>query len=354
MARPHGFPPPGSDAVNEIPADPFNERTGRLRRRWHTVLGIPVCFESDSAELLALADAAFAGGGRRGAPVARACRVRLRLAPTGRTNTTFGTAGRGRRPARPKLFSGGGVLGCAMDADNFATVVPALARACVSVSPPMLRFHYLVRYELLEFAVLTLLSRVHGLVPLHAGCFGAGRRAVLVIGGSGAGKSTLCLEALAQGLELVAEDSVFVRARSLGASGLNSYLYMRNSSLAFARGELAEGLRTAPRIRRRSGVRKAMLDLRGGEFRLAARPLRIAAVVSLVPRATGAAPLRRIGAARIGAVLDATQAYARRQPGWREFRARVARLPAFELSRVPPTDAVRMLHGLLSHKGRDP
>ena len=119
--------------------DPFAEKSGRLRRRWHSVLGIPVCFESDCADLLRLADQAFAGPARTAARPRRGFTVRLRLA-----NGSKG-ASRIRTPAEPRLFSGDGVLGSFIDADNFAWVSPELGSAFVSVSSEMLKFEYHVR-----------------------------------------------------------------------------------------------------------------------------------------------------------------------------------------------------------------
>ena len=54
------------------------------------------------------------------------------------------------------------------------------------------------RYEMLEFAVFTLASRVQGVVPLHAACIGRRGRGLLLMGDSGAGKSTAALLGLAQ------------------------------------------------------------------------------------------------------------------------------------------------------------
>jgi hypothetical protein len=331
--------------MSDPPPDPFGERPGRVRRRCYRVLGVPVCFESESSALMALVDESFAHAGAR-VRGGGECRVVLRLArPVVARRAATNTA--------PNLFAGAGVVGSAFDAGNFAIVMPESARALVSVTPQMLRSSYDARYELIEFAVLTLLSRMRALVPLHAACFGARGRAVLVLGDSGAGKSTLSLQAAAAGLELVAEDSVFVDPRNLRASGLNAFLYLRAEGHGFARGALRRALAAAPRIRRRgSGVRKAALDLRRAGVRLAVRPLRVVAVVVLRRRpARVESALRPLSAARTRALLAASQPYGRRQPGWSEFLRRAARLPAFELDRMEPAQAVRVLERLLGGRG---
>jgi len=329
--------------VTVAQGDPFAEKSGRLRRRWYSVLGIPVCFESDCADLLRLADQAFSGPARTAARPRRGFIVRLQLANGG------AGAPRMRTPAEPRLFSAGGALGSFIDAANFAWVSPELGRAFVSVSNQMLRFEYHVRYELIEFAVLTLLARARGLVPLHAACFGRRGRALLLIGNSGAGKSTTCLQALSDGLEFVSEDSVFVRPDTLAAAGLNAFLHVCTDGSRFATDRVSAALRTAPRIRRRSGVQKLEIDLRRREFSLAARPLKIVAVVILSRRAAGkAALLRRRSPAQLRAALTATQPYARSQTGWNEFHARAGSLPAYEMRRAPPARAMAELQRLLA------
>jgi hypothetical protein len=330
--------------VSNAPGDPFAERSGRLRRRWYSILGISVCFESDCADLLRLAHQAFAGPARK-VRQGRQFTVRLRL--VGRN------AGlRRAEPAAPRLFSGGGVLGSFIDVDNFVWVSPELGRAFVSVSKEMLRFEYHVRYELIEFAVLTLLARARRLMPLHAACFGRRGRALLLIGNSGAGKSTTCLQALSDGMEFVSEDSVFVRPDTLAATGLNAFLHVCTDGPRFATARVSAALRDATRIRRRSGVRKLEIDLRRPEFMLARRPMKIVAVVILSSRAADdAGLLRRRSPAQLRAALTATQPYARSQPAWREFHARAGSLPAYEMRRASPVQAVAELRRLLAPVG---
>jgi hypothetical protein len=323
-------------------ADPFGERVEGLLCRWHRVLGQPVCFESEHDSLLRLADQAFALANPP-RPVAGAVRVRLRLGS--------GDVRRQRVPPAPRLFSGDGLLGCVMGRDDFALVQPELRRACVSVSPALLAAGYHARYELLEFATLTLLSRVFGLVPLHAASFGRGGRAVLVLGNSGTGKSTTCLAALAAGLQLVSEDSVFVTPRGLTAAGLSAYLHLQSGSLRFAPPNLARQIRRAPRIRRRGGAVKFEFDLRRTALPLAAGPQTLAALVCLSRRSAGDGPaLRPLSRSRAAAILENTQPYARGQAGWKSFGAAVMRLPRFEMRRAEPQRALEEIRQLLERE----
>src|SRR5262245_10639450 len=146
-------------------SDPFGERRTTPLRRRLVVLGAVVDFESSSARLMRLVEDAFANlpnhRWKRNPP-----RFTVRL--------VLAAAGRRRRAAlpAPQLAGAAGTLLGVMDANNFALLAPDAATALVSVSRPMLRFPRLVRYELIEFAVLTLLARSLPLVALHAGCLG--------------------------------------------------------------------------------------------------------------------------------------------------------------------------------------
>jgi hypothetical protein len=157
----------------------------------------------------------------------------------------------------------------------------------------------------------------------------------LLLGESGAGKSTLCLSAALAGFELLAEDSVFVSADRLLATGVSNYLHLRDDGLKFVDDTAARrALRGSPTIRRRSGVRKLEFDLRAGVFPVARRAVPLAAVVVLsAQRALGSSPLRSLDGASVLRVLRDSQAYARTRPGWKTFERNVARLPAYRLSR---------------------
>ena len=323
--------------------DPFRERSaGALRRRF-AVLGVRVEFRSDSRRLLALAKAAFGGLPthrlRRGAP---SFTVRLVLARGDRIE----------RDTPPPMRLGGvaGVLTGIMDADNYAVIAPRERAALVSVSRAMLRVPRLARYELIEFATLTLLARALPLVSLHAGCLGRAGHGLMLLGESGAGKSTLGLQALVDGVDYLAEDSLFATIDARLATAVPAFLHVQQQTLKFLDGHaLARRIRGSPVIERRSGVRKFELDLRGAGIRVAPGPLRLRAVVLLSRRHAGkGAMLRPLARAALLRALDRSQPQQHGRPEWSGFRARVATLPAFELRRAAhPRAGLDALRALL-------
>jgi hypothetical protein len=331
--------------TRDIERDPFHEDRA-LPLSWRThVLGAPCVFRSDSRELLGIAREAFAGvprhawprGGSRALSVSLE-RVREKAPPAWKT------------PAAPVLSSAGGLLFAHFDPRNFVVIDPGAGRAVARVSDSLLRHPRLLRYEVIEFAAITLASRTQGLVPLHAGCVGARGRGVLLLGSSGSGKSTLALHAALAGLEYLAEDSVFVQPASLSATGLSAFVHARAESLGLIGDARARrGLGRAPTIQRRSGARKLEIDLRRGGVRLARSPLRIVATIVLsARRANGAARLAPIQRAQFRRALRAEQPYATSQPGWREFERGILLAGGYGLGRVPPTDAVDAVRTLLS------
>jgi hypothetical protein len=314
--------------MTDILPDPFGELGPVRHRKTVSALGARIDIESNHAGLLGLAADAFAGlpVHRLGAPL----HLRLVLKCCG-----GGPDRRWRNPPLPRLASGGGILTSSFDAANFAVVAPDSRLAFVNVSPQALRFEYHVRYELIEFAVITLAARARRLVPLHAACVGRRGRGLLLLGGSGAGKSTMCLAAALAGIELLSEDSVFVTPDRMLAAGLPNYLHVRRDGLRFVDDRpTRSALKAAPTIRRRSGVRKLELDLREGALPVSRRALRIAAVVVLsARRRKSGALLRRLRRADVLSSLRGSQAYARQQPGWGRFERKVGQLPGYVLFR---------------------
>lgn len=339
----------------DISADPFQERGSRPTRGRMRLLGCDFEFESDSPELHKIVTWAYASLPRHklSADVPRV-RVKLMRAPRGRK------ASQGEIP-RIEMVSGADFLGATTSASDFVVLSPAQRTALIVVSPDMLRSAYHVRYELLEFAVFTLATRVLGLVGLHAACVGRGGRGLLLMGASGAGKSTAALHCLLQGLEFLSEDSVFVAPDSLLATGIANFIHVRRDGLRFVPEASAALIESSPVIKRRSGVEKFEIDLRGPRFRPARRPLEIVASVFMSaekgdPSRAGASgiagghplaiPLR---SAELRARLQATQPYAAHQAGWTGFSRRIARIPAFELRRgAHPTDTVSALEHILT------
>jgi hypothetical protein len=306
--------------IPDLYADPFGEHSVAGLKRELPLLGAHFVFESNSAALLRLVDAAYAGMPRhRLARTGPRLRIRLQLLPEGPV--------RGE-PSPLHMLSGGGLLGGATDSSNFVVLSPNEQSALVVVSARMLRFPYHVRYELIEFAVFTLAARSQGLVSMHGACVGHAGRGVLLMGPSGAGKSTVTLQCLVEGLSFLSEDAVFVAPESLLATGVPNFLHVRTDSVAWAGWKK---IRNSPVIRRRSGVRKYEVDLRTAGYEIARRALQIQAVVFLSARkgTAGVCLSRAEGLRR----LVAEQAYAVGQPSWPVFARNIGKLPFWELRR---------------------
>lgn len=312
----------------DIAADPFHEGVPAAFRVHLPLLGGVFEFACENARLRRFVEWAYADLPRHRLPgVAPRFRVRLVLAPRARAHTRS-------EPPRIDMLSGGGLLCGTTSASDFAVISPEQRSALVVVSRDLLRFPYIARYELIEFAVFTLAARVQGLMPLHAACVGREGRGLLLVGDSGAGKSTAALHCMLRGLEFLSEDSVFVAPDSLLATGVANFVHVRCDSLQSVPAECLSLIRRSPIIRRRSGVEKFELDLRRGDFRLAPSPLRVTHLVFISARAarrgTLLAPLpSREAVAR----FQASQPFAANQPGWSTFRKRIAATPAFELRR---------------------
>jgi hypothetical protein len=333
-----------SKATADLFSDPFLERASRLASRPAQLLGCRVHFQSNSQELLRIADSAYGGlpPHRLSAAVPR-LRIGLQL---------LSSQSRHRRsePAPLQMFSGAGFVGGATGSSTFV-VVDAVARAAlVNVSADLLRFPYHTRYELIEFAVFTLATRVQGLIPLHGACVGRGPRGFVLMGASGSGKSTVSLQCLLHGFDFVSEDSTFVMPGSMQCTGVANFIHVRADSLRWI-DDAAQtaAIRHSPVISRRSGVRKFEVDLRRGSFRLAPAPLQLAAVIFLSAKsAAGRALLQPLSKAQIQRRLAVDQPYAATQPGWHGFCRKVTQLGAFELRRGRhPLEAVTALGNLL-------
>jgi len=326
-------------------ADPFGEHErARLRTRV-SVLGGDFFVETSDTALLDLATEAF-GGLPKHRLERHAHRFIVRLVRSNHAQTWP----RDAPPPRPVLAAGAGLLCATVDAGNFAVVDATMSRALVSVSRAMLRQRYHARYELVELAFLTLAARAQSLVPLHAACVGAKGKGVLLMGASGAGKSTLTLHALANGMQLLSEDSAFVAVEDMLVTGVPSYLHLAPQALRFLQSkELRLAIARSPTIERRSGVRKLEVDLRALGGRVARVPLRLAATVFLSPRAAGRQPaLRALERGALLRRLRREQPYACAHSGWRAFERRIAKVPAYELRRTEhPDTAVRLLRALL-------
>ncbi len=326
--------------------DPFCERpAGRRFSLCRQILGGCFRFGSTSAALLQLVEAAYAGlPTHQLSTIVPTFDIELRLLP----RQPAPNAG---VPPPMQMQSGAGLITGVVDASNYVVLAPGQRRALVVASEDMLARPYHLRYELIEFAVFTLATRGQGLVPLHGACVGRHGRGVLLLGASGSGKSTLALYSLLQGLDLLAEDAVFVQPDSLLATGVANYLHVQADTLhGIADAQVRRWIGESPIIRRRSGAEKFEADLRQGHGQLAATPLRLAGVVFVSPQPADhpAVLLSPIPADEIPARLCEGQAYAATQPGWRRFEHGMQRLGAHELRRGShPCDAANALRALL-------
>jgi hypothetical protein len=330
--------------IPDLYADPFGERLPMLRRQLQ-LLGAKFQFQSRSRQLLRLVESAYGGLPRHRLPEAgKELTIDLQLMADDRRRLS-----RRSEPPPLSMISGGGFLGGATRGSNFVVLSPRERAALIGISPRMLQFPYHARYELIEFAVFSLAQRVQRLVSLHGACVGQRGRGVLMMGPSGAGKSTLALLCLLQGLDFLSEDAVFVAPDSLLATGVANFLHVPANSLRWVASETAAAIRRSPVIRRRSGVKKFELDLRRGDYRLAASPLPVGAIVFLSPESAGAGPLLKpLSRAKLLTNLAKAQAYAANQPEWPMFAKRVCRLDGFELRRgLHPIEAVEALRALL-------
>jgi hypothetical protein len=330
----------------EIEADPFDEHAPGVLRSRRRLLGADFVFECGSSALARLVDWAYAGLPEHtlDRPAPR-LRVALMPAPEHRR--------RALQPPPIEMLSGAGFLGGTTCRSDLAVLSADCRAALVVVSREMLRSPYHARYELLEFAVFTLASRTQGLVSLHAACIGLEGRGLLLLGDSGAGKSTASLHCLLRGLDFVSEDSVFVAPDTLLVTGVANFLHIARDSLRFLSRSDAAEIRKSPVIRRRSGVQKLEIDLRQPRYRLATSPLKLSALVFISARSAHDGPLlvplrKREALAR----LEASQAYAAGQPGWRTFTKRLASVQPFELLRGShPVEAADVLQELLTGYG---
>jgi energy-coupling factor transporter ATP-binding protein EcfA2 len=332
--------------VNDPPADPFGERVHGTSRWRCRLLGADFVFETDNKAVERLVRQSFEALPRyRLTPKIRALHVRIVLRQRRASSSRAA-------PLPPRFAGGADIVTATIDADNYAVLAPLQGSALLVLSSDMLRYDYHLRYELLEFAVITLAVRALGLVPLHAACVSLRGRGVLLVGASGSGKSTLSMNAAAAGLALVSEDSLFVEPRRLRAVSLPNYLYVRSGTPShLLPGGLAGRLARAPLIRRRSGVRKRALDLRHSGLAVARRAPRIVAMMMLTSRPARAGRLAvRQPAGRALTRLRAMQAYAAARPEWPLFARRMAQLPCFELRRgAHPAEAIAVLKALLRH-----
>ena len=309
------------------------------------ILGGVFRFESNSRDLVDLVEAAYGKLPAQAFPgVAAEFRVEMRL--LSRRASPWVT-----EPPAPRIRQEGKQLRADIDASNYVVIDPGCHRARVVASEDMLQHAYHLRCELIEFAVFILAARGLDLVPLHAACIGRHGRGLLLLGDSGSGKSTLALHGLLRGLDLLAEDAVFVHPSDLMATGVPNYLHLRSDALDSVESGAVRGwVAHAPVIRRRSGVRKFEVDLRQEYGRPATGPLALvgAVFVSAQPAERPDALLTRLDAHEVDRTFEADQPYAPSQPGWQRFKREILDRGVHQLRRGNhPRDSVDALCRLL-------
>lgn len=329
---------------DRIVADPFGEHRPAAAEARFRLLGATFRFIADDHELLGLVTRTY-GDLPQHRLTAGTATITLRLIRTADDPSVPWTT-----PPRPRTVTGGGLFCSTIDAANFAVLSPSVGTGMVAISPRLSQFPYNARYELLEFAVYTLASRMLRLVPLHAACVSLRRRALLLMGDSGAGKTTLAIQCLLGGFEFLSEDSTFVHPATRLVTGIANYIHLRPDSLRFLPARQASAWRRqSVFIRRRSGVEKLEVDLRRVACRLARSACRATTIVFLSPRSAGKGPLLRTVPVRDAlARVERLQAYGAAQPNWPRFMNQAAKLQHWELRRGSiPGAAIGSLKALL-------
>lgn len=299
------------------------------------IFGIPLRVESDTAEVIAEAEALF--GAWRDVLVddtwigrAPVC---IRIAVEERDDAGGQGGIRIREPGRLSVRAGG----IRARADVRRRI--AVAR----VSREVVGDGERVRGNVLEMLALWLLTGLDR-APLHAAAVVRGGTALLLAGPSGVGKSTLTYAALRSGLRVLAEDTVFLQESPVPRVwGLGGFVHLHPDAARFF-----PELRTLPPRRRANGDRKLAIHT--------------PPVTDGIERA-GICLLARGDAARIEPLAPdevEREVVAGLDAGFDRFAAtigrrvrRIAESGAWRLTLPPsPTDAVPLLHRLLDEVDR--
>lgn len=240
MTAPHGR----SDSPDAL---------GRVAGFAHTlrlpVLGIPVRFETNDARVVVLVEQAFARWRTLELPPHRGdeCSVRITVEP--------GEESVERARLRYRVGEDGYVLLTTSASAGYADPLRREVRAWVTDRLVDDAQHF--RYGVIEGLTIALLSRLDR-QPVHAAAIVRDGVALLLAGRSGAGKSTLAYAAACAGLDVLAEDVVYVQlAPRLRVWGASSYLHLpAESARFFAHLAAAESVQLA------NGKRKLVVDLR--------------------------------------------------------------------------------------------
>jgi hypothetical protein len=183
---------------------PLPARSARMESATYPVLGVPVRYESNSPDVLAVADEAF-GSWRGAAPApewadAEPVRVRIHLQPGPELAAPPTVRYRFREPHGASMRAPG--------LRAFADIARRTATARVTTGMLKQRAHF--RYAVLEAMTLWIVTGLDR-QPVHAAAVVRGGTALLLAGPSGVGKSTLSYAAMRAGLDVLSEDCVFLQ-----------------------------------------------------------------------------------------------------------------------------------------------
>ena len=187
----------------------------------YPVLGIPVCYQSDSPEVLAVAEEAF--GCWSGAAPADAwaaadpVTVRIHVVPGPEPREHPVNVGVRLRGPFALSLRAPGVRGFA-----HAGRRTAAARVTTGMLTQRAQFRYSV-LEAMTLFIVTALDRQ----PIHAAAVMRGGTALLLAGPSGVGKSSLAYAALRAGLGVLSEDCIFLQDEPVPrAWGLPGFVHL--------------------------------------------------------------------------------------------------------------------------------
>jgi hypothetical protein len=187
----------------------------------YPVLGIPVRYDSDSPEVLAVAEEAF--GCWRGAPLAdewigaEPVTVRIHLSPGPELPDPPANV-------RVRFREPHGIVLRAPGLRGYSDIRRRTAVARVTTG--MLKQRANFRYAVLEAMTLWIVTGLDR-QPVHAAAVARGRTALLLAGPGGVGKSTLTYAAQRAGLSVLSEDCVFLQEAPVPrAWGLPGFVHL--------------------------------------------------------------------------------------------------------------------------------
>ena len=163
------------------------------------MLGVPVVFETNSAQVLELVRAAYGDDSSRDGAGRGHLRVRIIADPDLVAADTLAPVASLPEPDRLVLRLGGG----------HARADAARGEAVAYVSPGTIAASGF-REAVLDHLTLFLVTRWDR-CPVHAGAIARDGRALLLAGPSGLGKSSLTYAAMREGFQVLADDAVYVQ-----------------------------------------------------------------------------------------------------------------------------------------------